>query len=155
MPDMLVKLYALKHTPIEIEGVVIRRPLPHEKDLCKRWVAKHFGDSWGSEFDVSFRNQPVTSFIAVREQAIVGFACYEATTRGFFGPTGVLETERGKGIGKELFLRSLVGLRELGYAYAVIGGAGPVDFYAKAAGALVIPDSVPGIYPATFLKEQS
>jgi hypothetical protein len=34
----------------------------------------------------------------------------------------------------------------MGYVYAVIGRAGPVEFYQKAVGAIVIPDSDPGIY---------
>ena len=38
------------------------------------------------------------------------------------------------------------GLRELGYVYAIIGSAGPIDFYERVVGAIVIPDSEPGIY---------
>jgi hypothetical protein len=53
---------------------------------------------------------------------------------------------RGRGIGKALLFASLWGLRELGYVYGIIGGAGPVEFYEKAVGAIVIPDSEPGIY---------
>jgi hypothetical protein len=34
----------------------------------------------------------------------------------------------------------------MGYAYAIIGGAGPVDFYQKTVGAIEIEGSVPGIY---------
>jgi len=45
-----------------------------------------------------------------------------------------------------LLVLSLLGLRELGYVYAIIGAAGPVHFYQKAVGAIVIPDSEPGIY---------
>ena len=56
------------------------------------------------------------------------------------------ESERGQGIGTALLIASLWGLRELGYVYAVIGGAGPTDFYQRAVGAIVIPDSEPGIY---------
>ncbi|HEV7291263.1 MAG TPA: GNAT family N-acetyltransferase, partial [Devosia sp.] len=41
--------------------------------------------------------------------------------------------------------------REAGYGYAVIGGAGPVEFYQKRLDAMVIPNSVPGIY-AGLLK---
>jgi predicted N-acetyltransferase YhbS len=95
----------------------------------------------------------VTSLIALRNDKLVGFACYDVTCRGFFGPTGVLEAERGKGIGKELLLRSMFGLRELGYAYAIIGGAGPVDFFVKTLGAIPIPDSSPGIYPRKLSGE--
>jgi len=34
----------------------------------------------------------------------------------------------------------------MGYAYGIIGGAGPTEFYERAVGATVILDSVPGIY---------
>jgi hypothetical protein len=37
-------------------------------------------------------------------------------------------------------------MREMGYVYGVIGRAGPIEFYQKAVGATVIPDSDPGIY---------
>ena len=62
------------------------------------------------------------------------------------GPTGVAEDERGRGTGKALLIAALWGLRELGYVYGIIGGAGPMRFYEEAVGAIVIPDSEPGIY---------
>jgi predicted N-acetyltransferase YhbS len=66
--------------------------------------------------------------------------------RGFFGPTGVAESARGLGIGKALLMLSLEALRESGHAYAIIGGVGPREFYAKACGAIEIPGSDPGVY---------
>ena len=47
----------------------------------------------------------------------------ECTRRAFFGPTGVLESERGQGIGKVLLLACLHGLAEMGYAYGIIAEA--------------------------------
>jgi GNAT superfamily N-acetyltransferase len=145
--DLLVKLYELKGTASEISGIEIRRPMPHEKGIVKHWIARTFSEAWGEEFECSFKSLPVTSLIALRNDKIVGFACFDVTCRGYFGPTGVLESERGKGIGKELLIRSLLGLRELGYAYAIIGAAGPVDFYVKTLKAIPILGSSPGIYP--------
>ena len=49
-------------------------------------------------------------------------------------------------IGRAMLLRSLAAMRAEGYAYAVIGGVGPQEFYKKCVGAMLIPDSVPGIY---------
>ena len=48
----------------------------------------------------------------------------------------VLESERKKGIGKALLLKSLESMQELGYAYAIIGwpAKSAVDFYKKCAG---------------------
>ncbi|MHB1024449.1 MAG: GNAT family N-acetyltransferase [Desulfobacteria bacterium] len=153
MPDLLVKLYELDLAPVEIPGVTIRRPMPHEMGGIRRWVVRTFGEGWGDEFACTFKSFPVTSFVALRNDAVVGFAAYEATSRGYFGPTGVLESERGKGIGKELLVRSMIGLRELGYAYAIIGAAGPTDFYEKTLGATPIPGSTPGAYPARKINE--
>ena len=68
------------------------------------------------------------------------------------GPTGVAEKMRGRGIGTALLLACLYGLQDLGYTYAIIGGAGPVDFYKNAVGAIDIPiDEGKGIYG---LKEE-
>lgn len=147
MTDVLVKLYELPGSPSGIAGIEIRRPMPHEKRIVSRWIAAAFAEAWAAEFECSFKTLPPTSWIALSNGKLVAFACYDVTCRGFFGPTGVLESERGKGIGKELLLRSMVSLRELGYAYAIIGGAGPVEFYVKTLGAIPIPGSSPGIYP--------
>lgn len=37
-------------------------------------------------------------------------------------------------------------MRDIGYAYAIIGGVGPAAFYEKTVGAILIPDSAPGVY---------
>lgn len=147
MPDILVKLYALDAAAPDVPGVTLRHPLPHEKTVIGAWIARHFHQGWMDEFEVSFKNTPPSSVIAVRGDVLVGFACYDVTARGFFGPTGVMESERGRSIGVALLKRSLLALREMGYAYAIIGDAGPVEFYVKTVGGIPIPDSDPGIYP--------
>jgi predicted N-acetyltransferase YhbS len=84
--------------------------------------------------------------VAQRKQAIVGFACYDATCKNFFGPTAVAKNERGLGIGRALLLAALHAQKAQGYAYAIIGGVGPAEYYAKAVGAALIEGSNPGIY---------
>ncbi len=54
------------------------------------------------------------------------------------------------GLGTALLLLCLESMRELGYAYAVIGGVGPIEFYEKVCGAFVIPGSQVGIYTSLF-----
>lgn len=151
MPDMLVKLYTLPDLAPDIKrqreaGITIRRPIPPEKHIVIEWVRREFGNGWASEAEVTFSRQPVTSFIAMENDQMIGFACYDATCKAFFGPTGVSEATRGRGTGKALFLACLHGMAADGYAYAIIGAAGPVDFYAKAVGATIIEGSTPGIY---------
>src|SRR5437764_2694647 len=159
MPDMLVQL--LKLPPIEPEleamrphGIVIRRALPFEITPVRNFILDHFSAGWADEILPGFANKPTSVFIAIREGKVVGFGAYEFTQRGFFGPTGVAESERGKGIGKALLIACLWGLREMGYAYGIIGGAGPVEFYSRCVGATLIPDSVPGIYADPIKKTE-
>jgi GNAT superfamily N-acetyltransferase len=93
----------------------------------------------------------LSCFIAADAHALLGFGVYDATMRGFFGPTGVTENARGRGVGKALLLACLHDMAAQGYGYAVIGGVGPAEFYAQAVGATVIPESSPGVY-AGMLK---
>lgn len=151
MPDMLVPL--LKLPPLEpvleamrAESVVIRRAHPFEITPVRDFIVSEFGAAWADEVLPCYSRQPISLYIALRDGRVIGFGAYEATRRNFFGPTGVAEAERGKGIGAALLLACLWGLRDMGYAYGIIGGAGPTAFYEKIVGATVIPDSVPGIY---------
>ena len=151
MPDMLVNL--LKLPPLEPllnelkqAGINIRRAQPFEITPVRQFIERGFSVAWADEVSVGFANKPVTVYIATREDRVIGFAGYECTRKAFFGPTGVDENERGKGIGQALLMAALWGLRELGYVYGIIGRAGPIEFYQAAAGAIVIPDSEPGIY---------
>jgi GNAT superfamily N-acetyltransferase len=151
MPDLLVNLLKLPPLePVMVEmkhaGIILRHAQPFEITQALEFVEREFSVAWADEISVGFANKPVSVYIATADQEIVGFAGYECTRRSFFGPTGVVETMQGQGIGKALLLASLWGLREMGYVYAIIGRAGPVEFYEKTVGAIVIPDSEPGIY---------
>ncbi len=153
MPDMLVKLYDLPDTSalykkLSDQGIKIIRPMTPNKTKVVEWVREHFRDGWADEISAAFTHFPVSCFIAYdeNEKKILGFAGYDCTYKDFFGPTGVDETQRGKGIGGALFLRCMEAMRDEGYGYAIIGSAGPVDFYNKMSGAIVIEDSSPGIY---------
>lgn len=148
---MLVRLYGLPEPSAPADalrkrGIEIRRALAPEKHVVVSWVREQFGDAWASECDVSIARQPISCFVAQRGQEILGFACYDATAKAFFGPTGVLERERRQGIGTALLLVTLHAMAVEGYAYGIIGGVGPADFYAKAVGAVPIAGSTPGIY---------
>ncbi len=147
MADLLVNLLKLPELEPALDpSVSIRRAQPFELTAVRTFVSQTFSITWADEISVGFTHQPVSVFIATIEEQLIGFAAYECTRRAFFGPTGVASHAQGKGVGKALLIKSLFGLREMGYVYAIIGGAGPVRFYQKAVGAIVIPDSEPGIY---------
>ena len=85
----------------------LRRARAFEKHTVAEFARTHFSAKWVSEGDVAITRQPVACFIATKDKAILGFACYDTTMRGFFGPTGVAETARGTGIGKALLMNTL------------------------------------------------
>jgi len=143
--DLLVKLYGLPPERV-VDGVAIRRALPPEKRSVAEWVDASFGARWASECEVAFGGHPIGCHITVAHGALVAFACWDATARGFFGPEGVAEAWRGKGIGAALLLQCLHAMRAAGYGYAVIGAVGPKAFYEKIVPVMEIPGSSPGIY---------
>src|SRR2546427_5250946 len=147
MPDLLVNLLKLPPPEPSLDDAIsIRRSQPFEITPVRHFIEENFSVAWADEISVGFANKPVSIYVATRGGRVIGFAGYECTRKAFFGPTGVDETKRGQGIGKALLIASLWGLRELGYVYGIIGGAGPVEFYLEAVGAIVIPDSEPGDY---------
>jgi predicted GNAT family acetyltransferase len=155
---MLVRLYDLPDgsdytARATAAGITVRRLEAWDRDALRRFVREHFGDNWASEADFAFAlGHPITGFAAIHGGAIAGFAVYESSRRGFFGPTGVREDLRGHGAGAALLFRCLESMREMGYAYAIIGGVGPADFYARACGATLIPGSDASIYADLYAE---
>ncbi|MCL2404153.1 MAG: GNAT family N-acetyltransferase [Defluviitaleaceae bacterium] len=148
MPDMLVKLYDMPKIDTEKrmknKGVIIKRAMALDKERVKEFAKTNFGYDWENECERAIFNSPSSCYIAVKDKEIVGFACYDATTLGFFGPTGVAKKECGKGIGKALLSKCLESMKEKGYGYAIIGYVtDAVEFYIKACGAQVIEGTTP------------
>ncbi len=149
--DMLVKLYDLPDSRPALERlrghrIQVRRALAPEKHKVVAWVRENFSQAWASETEVAFSRQPVSCFIAVKGGKILGFACHDATCRNFFGPTGVDSNTRQQGVGTGLLFACLEAMREQGFGYAIVGGVGPADYYAKVVGAVPIDASEPGVY---------
>lgn len=154
MPDMLVRLWKLDFAGSRAKenevcgntGIKINRLLSPNFKKAEAFVREEFGEGWASEVTAAFYNSAPSCFMASKEGRFIGFACYNATGKGFFGPTGVSKECRGHGVGSCLLFRCLEALWEEGYAYAIIGGVGPKEYYERTAGATLIEDSSPGIY---------
>ena len=166
MADMLVRLYALPDSASDLAGlnahsIFIRQGQPGEKRIIAEWVRQHFKDSWAIGCEWSLARDPISCYIAVEKdksfvpsqdpyalpkEKLIGFACYDASSKGMFGPIGVQEEYRERGIGRALLLTSLHAMARERYAYAVIGWAGSPEFYQNAVGAILIENSEPGIF---------
>ena len=140
--DMIVDLYQ----PIinEVDNKYeIKRVLSPNSDRVLDFIETHFSKGWVSEAKAGlYKNNP-TCFIAVDDGNIIGFACYDATAKGYCGPTGVDKSYRGQSVGKALLLHTLTAMRYDGYGYAIIGGVNTMTrgFYSKSSGAVEIDNS--------------
>jgi GNAT superfamily N-acetyltransferase len=157
MADLLVRLYDLPPLGPALEalsagGIVVRRAAAAERRAVVEWTRAHGSAGWADECEAAFARLPLACFVAVESDELIGFACYEASCRDFFGPELVRPDRRGRGVGRALLLAALHAMRAEGYAYAIIGWASSIDFYRRAVGALVIDGSEPGIYPAKLLR---
>lgn len=155
MPDMLARLYDLPDAdPYEARvaaaGLRVRRAEPWDRIRFRKFATENFGELWSIEAERAFLHTPITAYVAIADREIAGFGVYECTRKGFFGPTGVREDLRGNGLGAVLLIRCLESMRELGYAYAIIGDPGPKKYYEKLVGATVIPNSTPGVYAPLY-----
>ena len=153
MSDMLVKLYDCplvgRSGLLMEDGIIIKRALAIDKQLICDFVYDNFADissGWVGECELALMQQPSTCYIAVSENKVVGFCCYDSTAKGMLGPLGVSEPFRRKGIAQELMFFGFEAMKAAGYAYAVIGWVSSEEFYQKHCGAIVIPDSTQGIY---------
>ena len=151
MTDLIVKLYDLPELGAQLaalaeKDIFLRRAMASEKNRVIGWTQNRFGDGWAAECDVAFARKPIACIITVSGGRLAGFACHDSTCRNFFGPIGIDPDLRQKGVGRALLLATLHAMAETGYAYAIIGGAGPVAFFEKCVGAIRIPGSTPGIY---------
>ena len=141
--DMLVNLNRLPDPP-KTDGVSLVRVQPPDRLRMLAFVEGHFSQGWVSECGLALSCLPCRCIAAVRDGRPIGFCCYDTTAKGFFGPIGILEEERGRGIGAALLITALRAMREEGYGYAIIGWCDEAaDFYRKAVGAMPIPDSSP------------
>lgn len=158
MTDLLVKLYDLPDpadclATLAQKDILVRRAMANEKRLVVRWVQKRFGDGWSAECDVAFARQPIACMLALSGGRLAGFACHDSTCLNFFGPIGIDSAYRQKGIGRALLSVTLKAMAHAGYAYAIVGGAGPMAFFEKCAGAFPITGSTPGIYLPSLKNE--
>ena len=124
-------------TPAQDDTGAVRRPTHADRDRVLAFIERGFGRIWRFEAAKAFERDEPTLFITEQDGEVTGFAAHDANNRGlgFFGPTGVAKSLRGRGLGCALLLASLADLHRLGYLRAVIPWTDALDFYRKCSGA--------------------
>ena len=146
--DLLVNLYDMQcvhnHQKLKDNGIIIRRAMSPDKGKILDFIKTHYDEAWMYESEHAIMNTPNSCYIAIKDKEIVGFACYDATAKGYFGPIGIKPGQKGGGVGQSLLYETLLGMKEAGYGYAIIGWVDEaIGFYEKTLKIHQIPDSQP------------
>lgn len=122
-------------------GYTFERVQEKDFDALYQFVEAQFRlGVWPEETTLSYLNTPPTSFVAKDEKGtIVGWASHSIDFPGTFGPTGVLKTLRGKGVGGELLKWCMWDLKEQKIPECIIRWVvgDTVKFYSKTLGAYI------------------
>lgn len=143
--DMIVGLTNLPEYRLP-EGVEIKRAFVGDRNRILEFVRTNFPDHvvWPTEVEYAIMQDMVKCFIAVKDNELLGFSCFDVCSKSFFGPIGVDPEKRGLKLGKALLIRTLEAMRDYGYGYAIIGWVdGAEKFYECSVGAEIIKNSNP------------
>ncbi len=156
--DLLVKLWSLPDKmpvlqALQARGVSIKRVIAPDRGRVLAFVREHFGEGWMHECEAALSTVPSTCYIAVREREILGFSCFEATGKDYFGPIGVKKEARVSGVGTGLLLCSLHSMWAPPPAHATTGRADePSGSFETTAAAVPIEGGHPAIYQNLIRK---
>ena len=141
--DMIASLHNLPGYELD-KDVKIKHAFPGDKEKIMKFIEENFNKSWSYEAEHSMMQEYGKCFIATIDGKIVGFSCFDASARGFFGPIGVLPEVQNKKIGKALLIHTLEAMKAYGYGYAIIGWvSSAAGFYEKVVGAEYIKGATP------------
>ena len=132
MTDYLVDLRRLPPTPSLPPNNAVYGTQPASRYLdLEYFVGQCFYASWSQELRLAhFRG---TCRVLTVQDVVVGFACFDATFTGAFGPFGIHPRERKQKLGALLLLNVLQEMRYRDHRYAFIGdvGADVAGFYQR------------------------
>ncbi|QDQ03440.1 GNAT family N-acetyltransferase [Lysinibacillus fusiformis] len=126
----------------QVNSNIIRKVNPNDANDLIQFIEHQFSKQWSETIRNALLLDEPSVYIAFDYKGeMVGFAAYDVfeNRKCYFGPMGVSESNRVKGIGYSLLHHCLKDMHDIGYEYAIIGGAGPIEFYEKACNAVVIP----------------
>jgi hypothetical protein len=139
--DLLVSMNAYSKKELSNPRVIIKRAVAEDEDMLMNFTAEHFGEGWKETLANGFRKEEIPIFLAWKAEKLIGFSSYDIyrDQKAIYGPMGVIESERKNRLGSLLLHEALSDMKRKGYAYIVLGEAGPIEYYEKECGAILIP----------------
>lgn len=114
--------------------LVIRRAGQEYRETVFKWIKTEFSVFWAYEADASFKYANPKLWLAEENNKIIGFSVYGTLEPHWFGPIGVSNEARSRGIGSILLFNCLRSLREEGQRHAVVPWTNHLFFYTQVPG---------------------
>lgn len=138
--DLAVCLKDYKEKELNCTSSKVRRAKKTDREALYNFIVREFNEQWAKNVISGLEMEKPSVFIAVKENEILGFGAYDVVRRkkGLFGPMGIKKECRVKNIGYSILHNCLRDMKEIGYEYIIINDAGPIEFYEKSCGAVLI-----------------
>ena len=105
------------------------------------WVERKFSPFWSNEVEFALKRDSPSVFVASNETGeLLGFATINGLAPGRFGPAGVSDSQRGKGIGTVLLYDAFQALKDQGFPKAVVHWTDHLFFYTQVPGLCGVRD---------------
>lgn len=127
-----------QETVLREKHIEFRRATPNDFKPLISFISSEWA-LWGHELGMGMKNEPVSIFLALRDNKILAFAAYDCNNKGtgWFGPMGTDPLMRGHNLGRILLYKCLAELRGQERKTAIIPWVAPIGFYAHHANARI------------------
>lgn len=136
--DLIVPLKSYNKEFEPNSKYIVKRAEQSDLEEINRFILEEFNQDWATNVKRGFAKEEVPVFVAKEDNRIIGFGAYDVISRGLFGPMGVMREARTNQVGHSILYNCLKDMKMKGYKYAIIAEAGPIEFYEKACGAVII-----------------
>lgn len=124
---------------LRADGVTVRRLARADEAAYTRYLGERWSEGWQYEGLHALRSgqEPIPAHVALAGEEIIGFAAYDVTRPGWFGPIGTNAERRGRRVGTALLHACLHDWQRQGRRHCQIAGIGPLYFYVDACDAVI------------------
>lgn len=138
--DLVASLKNYRLPELNNTSFIIRRAKETDRDELYNFIKTEFNEGWANNVIEGLLGDKPPVFIALADKEIIGFGAFDVVRKrkGLFGPMGIKIQKRVNRVGYSILHRCLNDMNEIGYEYAIISEAGPIEFYEKSCGAVII-----------------
>ncbi len=140
--DLAVSLETYEEVTLAHINFELKRAEKADFERVYDFILGEFNQGWADNVKKGFDMEIIPVYIAIMDEKIIGFGAYDLASKGLFGPMGTKRDNRTTKVGYSILHSCLKDMKRIGYKYAIIDEAGPVEFYEKSCGAVPIFRSV-------------